>query len=100
GVHATGSEANAKGFSGPILLSLVAAPFPVQAFSGGEILLDAKVDMRGKVIDVRVVQGQPPFLEEVLGAVQIWTFLLARQDGRDVDARVGIVFQFPQPYLP
>ena len=99
-VHAAGSAENAKGFSGPTPLSLVAAPFPVQAFSGGEILLDAKVDTRGKVTDVRVVQGQAPFLEEVLGAVQTWTFLPARQDGHDVDARVGIVFQFAQPYLP
>jgi hypothetical protein len=47
-----------------------------------------------------VVQGQSPFLEEVLGAVQTWTFLPARQDGHDVEARVGIVFQFAQPYLP
>ena len=100
GVHAAGSSENAKGYSGPTPLSLVAAPFPAQAFSGGEILLDAKVDTRGKVTDVRVVQGQPPFLEEVLGAVQTWTFLPARQDGHDVEARVGIVFQFAQPYLP
>jgi TonB family protein len=100
GVHAAGFSENAKGYSGPTPLSLVAAPFPAQAFSGGEILLDAKVDTRGKVTDVRVVQGQPPFLEEVLGAVQTWTFLPARQDGRDVEARVGIVFQFAQPYLP
>ncbi|HKW65626.1 MAG TPA: TonB family protein [Candidatus Acidoferrum sp.] len=100
GVRPAGSAENAKGFSGPTPLSLVAAPFPAQAFSGGEILLDAKVDSRGKVTDVRVVQGQPPFLEEVLGAVQTWTFLPARQDGRDVEARVGIVFQFAQPYLP
>jgi TonB family protein len=99
-VHAAGSAENAKGFSGPTPLSLVAAPFPAQAFSGGEILLDAKVDTRGKVTDVRVVQGQPPFLEEVLGAVQTWTFLPARQDGRDTEARVGIVFQFAQPYMP
>lgn len=98
--HAAGFAENAKGFSGPTPLSLVAAPFPAQAFSGGEILLDAKVDTRGKVTDVRVVQGQSPFLEEVLGAVQTWTFLPARQDGHDVDARVGIVFQFAQPYLP
>src|SRR5437773_8364559 len=90
GVHAAGSSENAKGYSGPTPLSLVAAPFPAQAFSGGEILLDAKVDTRGKVTDVRVVQGQPPFLEEVLGAVQTWTFLPARQDGHDVEARVGI----------
>ena len=99
-VHAVGSLEKAKGFSGPTPLSLVAAPFPAQAFSGGEILLDAKVDTRGKVTDVRVVQGQAPFLEEVLGAVQTWTFLPAQQDGHDVEARVGIVFQFAQPYLP
>lgn len=95
-----GSAENAKGFSGPTPLSLVAAPFPAQAFSGGEILLDAKVDTRGKVTDVRVVQGQAPFLEEVLGAVQTWSFLPARQDGHDMEARVGIVFQFAQPYMP
>ena len=100
GVHGAGSAENAKGYSGPTPLSLVAAPFPAQAFSGGEILLDAKVDTRGKVTDVRVVQGQPPFLDEVLGAVQTWTFLPARQEGRDIEARVGIVFQFAQPYLP
>ena len=98
--HAAGSAEEAKGFSDPTPLSLVAAPFPAQAFSGGEILLDARVDTRGKVTDVRVVQGQSPFLEEVLGAVQTWTFLPARQDGHDVEARVGIVFQFAQPYLP
>ena len=100
GVHAAGSAENAKSYSGPTPLSLVATPYPAQAFSGGEILLDAKVDTRGKVTDVRVVQGQPPFLEEVLGAVQTWTFLPAHQDGHDVEARVGIVFQFAQPYLP
>ena len=99
-VYAAGSVKDAKGFSGPTPLSLVAAPFPAQAFSGGEILLDAKVNTRGRVTDVRVVQSQPPFLEEVLGAVQTWTFLPASQDGHDVEARVGIVFQFAQPYLP
>lgn len=91
---------NAKGFSGPTPLSLVAAPFPPQALFGGEILFDARVDTRGRLTDVKVVQGQSPFLEEVLGAVQTWTFLPARQDGRAVAARIGIVFQFPQPFLP
>jgi len=67
---------------------------------GDEILFDAKVNTRGRLTDIKVVQGQSPFLEEVLGAVQTWTFLPARQDGRPVDARIGIVFQFAQPYLP
>ncbi|HVH72586.1 MAG TPA: energy transducer TonB, partial [Candidatus Dormibacteraeota bacterium] len=94
------SAESAKGFSPPTPLSLVAAPYPAQALFGGEILFDAKVDTRGKLTDIRVVQGQSPFLEEVLGAVQTWTFLSAFQDGRPVDARIGIVFQFPQPFLP
>ena len=98
--HAAGSAEDNKGFSSPTPLSLVAVPFPAQAFSGGEILLDAKVETRGKVTDVRVVQGQSPFLEEALGALQTWTFLPAEEDGRDVAARVGIVFHFVQPYLP
>ena len=91
---------SSKGFSGPTPLSLVAAPFPPQALFGGEILFDAKVDTRGRVTDVRVVQSQSPFLEEVLGAVETWTFLPARQDGRPVASRIGIVFQFAQPFLP
>ncbi len=91
---------SAKGFSRPTPLSLVAAPFPPQALFGGEILFDANVNTRGRLTDVRVVQGQSPFLEEVLGAVQTWTFLPARLDGRAVEARIGIVFQFAQPYLP
>ncbi len=91
---------NTKGFTGPTPLSLVAAPYPPTALFGGEILLDARVDTRGRLTDIRVVQGQSPFLEEVLGALQTWTFLPARQDGRAVDARIGIVFQFAQPYVP
>ena len=58
------------------------------------------MNTKGRLTDVRVVQGQSPFLEEVLGAVQTWTFLPARLDGRPVEARIGIVFQFAQPYLP
>lgn len=93
-------EENAKGFSPPTPLSLVAAPYPPQALFGGEILFDAKVNAKGRLTDVKVVQGQSPFLEEVLGAVQTWTFLPARVDGRAVEARIGIVFEFPQPFLP
>lgn len=97
---AESSTENAKGFTAPTPLSLVAAPFPPQALFGGEVLFDAKVNTRGRLTDVKVVHGQSPFLEEALGALQTWTFLPARQDGRPVDARIGIVFQFAQPYLP
>ena len=94
------SARTTNGFSPPTPLSLVAAPYPPQALFGGEILFDARVDPRGKITDVKVVQAQSPFLEKVLDAVQTWTFLPARLDGQAVEARIGIVFQFPQPYLP
>ena len=93
-------EGETKGFSPPSPLSLVAAPYPQQALFGNEVFFDAQVNTKGRITDVRVVRGQSPFLEEVLSAVQTWTFLPARKDGQPVEARIGIVFQFPQPYLP
>jgi TonB family protein len=89
-----------KGFSVPVPVSMVATPYPPQALFGGEVLLDALIDSNGKIADVRVVKGDSPFLETVLSAVHTWSFLPARMDGRAVEARIGIVFQFPQSFLP
>jgi hypothetical protein len=36
----------------------------------------------------------------VLSAVHTWSFSAARMDGRAVESRIGIVFQFPQSFLP
>jgi hypothetical protein len=49
---------------------------------------------------LNVVHGAAPFLEPVLTAVRTWTFTPAQIDGRDVEARIGIVFQFPQSFMP
>jgi len=46
------------------------------------------------------VHGAAPFLEPVLRAVRTWTFSPARVGGEVVEARMGIVFQFPQSFLP
>lgn len=88
------------GFIEPAPLSLVSAPYPPQALYGGEVVLDAQVDSRGKLGDIRVVSGDSPFVDVALGAVRTWTFVPARQDGRVVESRIGIVFQFPQSFLP
>jgi TonB family protein len=84
----------------PVALSLVGAPYPPQALLGGEVLLDAQVDSDGKLSDVRVASGSGPFLDAALGAVRTWSFVPARVDGRAVESRIGIVFQFPQSFLP
>jgi TonB family protein len=83
----------------PVPLSLVAAPFPSQSLSGGEVLLDALVNSSGKLEDIKVVKGESPFREKALSAMRTWTFLPARADGHTVEARIGVTFQFPQTYL-
>jgi outer membrane biosynthesis protein TonB len=88
------------GFSPPTPVSLVGTPYPPQALMGGEVVLDAQIDSRGKLTDLRVIHGGAPFLEPVLSAVRTWTFAPAQMDGHAVDGRIGIVFQFPQSFLP
>jgi outer membrane biosynthesis protein TonB len=89
-----------KNSSAPEPLSLVAAPFPPQSLTGGEVVLDALVTATGKLADIKVVKGDSPFREKSLGALRTWTFIPARSEGHAVEARIGITFQFPQSYLP
>jgi len=86
--------------SPPVPYSLVPAPYPSQSLSGGEVLLDALVARTGTLSDVRVISGQEPFLAAALGAVHSWTFLPAHSAGHATEARVAIIFQFPNPYIP
>jgi TonB family protein len=88
-----------KGSSAPIPLSLVPAPYPSEALSGGEVVLDALVDQNGRLVDIKVVRGGAPFLAKVLSAVQTWSFLPVRANGEIVKTRIGIAFQFAQPAL-
>ncbi len=94
------ATATPPAFAPPVPLSVVATPYPPQALFGGDVLLDALVDASGKLSDVRVVEGDSPFVETVVNAVHTWSFMPARRDGRAVVARIGIVFQFPQSLLP
>ena len=89
-----------RGYVPPSPVSVVGVPYPPQALFGGEVFLDALVDSDGKLADVRVVNGDEPFLDVVLEAIHTWSFTPARVDGRAVEARIGIAFQFPQSFLP
>ena len=90
----------AQGFFAPVPISLVPAAYPSQSLFGGEVVLDALVDTSGRLADIKVVRGESPFLEKSLVAVRTWTFLPARLDGNVVETRIGVAFQFPQPYVP
>lgn len=88
------------GFSPPAPVSVVGTNYPPQALFGGDVLLDALIDASGKPTEIRVVSGDGPFVEPAISAVRTWTFTPASLDGRAVDAHIGIVFQFPQSFLP
>ncbi len=90
----------ASGFSSAVPLSFVTTPYPPQALLGGEVVLDALIDSSGKLAELKEVHGTAPFLEPALKAVRTWTFSPAQRDGHTVEARVGIVFQFPQSFMP
>lgn len=94
------STRQANGSSMATPLSLVGVPYPPDTLFGGEVLLDARVDPDGKLGDIRVVSGSSPFLDVVLGAVRTWSFVPARVNGQVAPSRIGIVFQFPQSFLP
>src|SRR6202453_1356771 len=84
----------------PVPYSLVPAPYPQESLAGGEVLLDALVARTGTISDIRGVSGQAPFLAAALGAVHSLTFIPAHFAGHATEARVAIVFQFPNPYIP
>jgi len=90
----------AVGFSPPMPLSVVSSPYPSQSLFGGEVVLDALIDNRGRMVEAKVVRGASPFLENALSTVRTWSFFPARLDGQAVAARVGITFQFSQSHEP
>ena len=100
GPAATGEKNETNQASLPVPYSLVPAPYPPQSLAGGEVLLDALVARTGTISDIRVVSGQEPFLAAALGAVHSWTFIPAHSAGQAAEARVAIIFQFPNPYIP
>jgi TonB family protein len=91
---------NARGFSPPTPISVVTSPYPSQSLFGGEVVLDALIDNRGRMVETKVVRGASPFLENALSTVRTWSFFPARLDGQAVAARIGITFQFSQSHEP
>ena len=94
------SEESEKDVSIPFPISVVPAPYPPQSLFGGEVIFDAEVDRSGKLIDAKVIHGDSPFLDEAQSAVQTWSFRPARIEGKAIDERIAVAFEFAEPYLP
>jgi TonB family protein len=67
----------------PAIFQAGALPrIPVQAMSGGEVLIEVSVDTVGRVVDAKVLRDTPPFTQEVLSAIRGWRF----EPAADADA--------------
>jgi outer membrane biosynthesis protein TonB len=72
-------------------------PYPVNAFNPGAVLVEARLDVDGKVVDASAVNAAPPFDAVAVTAAREATFRPAQVRGRPVAPRVYIIFGFAQP---
>lgn len=84
----------------PFPISVVPAPYPPQSLFGGEVIFDALVDRSGNLTDAKVIHGDSPFLDKAQAAVQTWSFTPARFQGKAIEERVCVAFEFAEPFLP
>jgi protein TonB len=60
----------------------------------GDVALDALIDNRGNVTDVKVVSGPTLLREAAMDALRSWKYEPARLDGRAVAAHLSITVKF------
>ncbi len=71
-----------KGITEPVIVSKASPVYPEDAKKDkveGTVVIDATIDVAGKVVDARVVTGAEPRLDKAaLEAVRQWTYKPAR----------------------
>lgn len=81
----------------PFPSSTTEPPYPVQARSGGVVLIEVLVDSTGQVADAIVIGSAPPFDSAALEAARKWRFRPAREGGKTIASYVYLLFGFPEP---
>jgi TonB family protein len=71
--------------------------YPHLAFTGGVVLVEARVNAKGLVVEAQVSRSAPPFDAVAVEATRRWRFRPAYRRGAAVDAVVYIIFGFPTP---
>lgn len=92
-------EAKQLGITSPEVVQKVNPLYPEEAMKqkiAGTVILEAVIDVEGKVLDVRIVDDPHPLLSSAAAeALRQWTFTPAhREDGKPVSVRMSITFNF------
>jgi TonB family protein len=77
--------------------SVVTPVYPPAARMAGTVLVQVKVDERGRVVEATVQRSAPGFDSAALEAARAWTFRAARVDGAPQATVAFLVFAFQQP---
>lgn len=81
----------------PVLEGSAQVPYPEGAQGAAEVVLDVLIDADGRVSEVDVVAGEPPFAEHAQRAARAFRFAPARRDGVPTAARVRMQIAFAPP---
>lgn len=81
----------------PQFLSGPSIEYPTGAHGSATVSLEALIDRKGLVSEVRVLSGDPPFVEQAQRAVRQYRFTPATVEGRAAPARVRLRIDFHEP---
>jgi TonB family protein len=87
----------------PIAISTPLA-YPEGASGSATVVLELTLSPGGRIVEVRVIEGVPPFSDAAVEAARGWQFEPARRRGLGVSARIRYSVQFtppaPEPPVP
>ena len=86
-------------FQPPQVISTVDPSYPVNAVSGGTVVLNVTVSSNGEIEDVQVLKAAGGFTQQALETVRKWKFRAAQFNGKQVTASIPVVFSFSQPIV-
>lgn len=67
---------------------------PPNAVAGTCVLADVSVDARGRIGEIKILQGLGPFNDSATRAIKQWQFSPASLDGKPAASRVGVLTVF------
>jgi TonB family protein len=81
----------------PLPTGIAVPPYPPNAIGAAYVLVEVELGEDGMTRTAKVASPTTGFDNAALDAARDWTFSPALFDGREVPARVYIVFAFRQP---
>jgi hypothetical protein len=84
----------------PVPLNTPAPLYPEGGKGDQVVVIELTVGVDGKVLEPKIVSGDPIFADRALAATRDWTFEPARRNGTPVAARVRFELRFTEPPPP